>query len=144
MTIVLGTMAGLIFLLYSYYFYKIIKEVPQAFELELVRSLANWIIVTGPPSRAYLWLMFYVSVLLEALYFYLTLTVISNPVIYMLTAMFIPLEVFHLTRLGLGLRRFFKGVSLLSQVFSWSMERISAVLFFTHALLVLASLLIFV
>ncbi len=143
MTIVLGTMAGLIFLLYSFYFYKIIKEVPQAFELELIRSLANWIIATGAPSKAYLWAMFYTSVLLEALYFYLTVTLILNPVIYMLTILFIPLEIFHLIRLGLGLRRFFNGVSLLGQVFSWAIERISAVMFFTHSMLVLVSLMFF-
>lgn len=144
MTIILGTMAGLIFLLYSFYFLKIIREVPRAFELELIRSLANWIIATGAPSKTYLWIMLLSSVGLESLYFYLTLTLIPNPVIYMLTLLFLPVEVFHLTLVGLGLRRFFNGNCLLSQVFSWPLERISAILFFTHSLLVMVSLAFFV
>lgn len=143
MTAILGTMAGTIFLLYSFYFYRIIREEPHAFELELLRSLANWIIATGARSKNYLWSMLVASALVEILYFYLTLVQVSNPIIHMLTIMIIPLEVFHLFRLGLSFHRFFSGKYLLSQVFSWPLERMSAGMFFTHSLLVVATLLFF-
>ena len=143
MTVILGTMAGMIFLLYSVYFYKIVKEEPYAFELELLKSLANWMIATGARSRGYLWIMLWASVLVEAFYFYLTLTQIPNPVITILTFMFIPIEVFHLSRMGLAFHRFFQGQYLLRQVFSWPLERFSASLFFTPSLLVAVTLLFF-
>ncbi|MEQ8200076.1 MAG: hypothetical protein ABRQ24_01505 [Syntrophomonadaceae bacterium] len=143
MTAILGIMAGLIFLLYSAYFYKIIKEEPHGFELELLRSLANWMITTGARSRIYLWAMLWASVLAEAFYFYLTLVQVSNLVITTLTVMFIPVEIFHLSWLGVAFRRFFRGQYLLRQVFSWPLERLSAGLFFTHSLLVVITLLFF-
>ena len=143
MAFILGVMAGSIFLLYSVYFYKIIKEEPYAFELELLKSLANWMIAIGARSRIYLWIMLWASVLLEAFYFYLTLTQINNPVIAMLTFMFIPVEIFHLSRMGVAFHRFFQGQYLLRQVFSWPLERFSAGLFFTHSLLVVTTLLFF-
>jgi len=143
MTAMLGSMAGLIFLLYAFYFYRIIREEPHRFELELLRSLASWMMAVGVRSKSYLWSMLAVSVLVEILYFYLTLVLVPNPIITMFTVMFIPLEIFHLLRLGLSFQRFFGGHYLLSQVFSWPLERLSAGLFFTHSLLVLATLLFF-
>lgn len=143
MTAMLGSVAGLIFLLYAFYFYRIIREEPHRFELELLRSLASWMMEVGVRSKSYLWSMLAVSVLVEILYFYLTLVLVPNPIITMFTVMFIPLEIFHLLRLGLSFQRFFAGHYLLSQVFSWPLERLSAGLFFTHSLLVLATLLFF-
>lgn len=143
MKIILGSMAGLILVLYSAYFYRIIKGEPRTFELELLRSLADWMISSGVRSRPFLWVMLWASVLIEAFYFYLTLVQVNNPVIIVLTAMFIPVEVFHLSRVGVAFHRFFQGQYLLRQVFSWPLERLSAGLFFTHSLLVVTTLLFF-
>lgn len=143
MAAILGIMAGTIFLLYSVYFYKIIKEEPHSFELELLRSLANWMISAGARSKTYLWMILALSILLEIAYFYLTLAHIPNPVITLFTYIIILLELFHLSRMGVAFHRFFKGQYLLRQVFSWPLERFSAGLFFTHSLLVVVTLLFF-
>jgi len=143
MSVVLGIMAATIFLLYLAYFIKIIKGNPQNLELELLRSLADWIISKGSPSKIYIWRVFFASLGGEALYFYLTLVLIQNPVMRILTLVFIPLEVYHITRIAVSLNRFFSGKYLLSQIFNWRIERASAAIFFTHSLLVLAILFFF-
>ncbi|MDD4170714.1 MAG: hypothetical protein PHQ94_00595 [Syntrophomonas sp.] len=143
MGIILGIMASLIFLLYSIYFVKIIKGEPQDLELEVIRSMADWIIVKGAATKTYLWAMFGGSLLAEAIYFYLVLVLIPNPTLRIMTAIFIPVEIFHLTRLALNLNWFFRGKYLLSQVFNWRLERFSALLFFTHSFLVLVIIFFF-
>jgi len=140
MSVVLGIMAATIFLLYLVYFIKIIKGNPQALELEVLRSLADWIISKGSPSKSYIWGVFFASLVVEALYFYLTVVLIQNPVMMSLTLIFIPQEIYHMSRVAVSLNRFFSGRYLLSQIFNWRMERASAVIFFTHSFLVLAIL----
>lgn len=138
MRVSLWVMAGCIFLFYSVYFVRIIKGEPEVLELHIHASLAEWIIHTKAPAQLYMWAMFALSVLLEALYFYLTLVYIKNPVMRIFTGLFILFEINHLLGLWYNLRRFFRGQYLLSQIFHWGRERSSAVLFFTHAFLVLA------
>lgn len=133
----LGFIAVLIFLLYSVYFFKVISGNPQGFELEILRSLANWIIVKGASSKTNIWAIFFGSLLGELLYFYLTLVSIQNPVMRILTVILIFIEIVHLIRLAVNLHRFFNGKCLLSQIFNWRVERASAVIFFTHSFLVL-------
>ena len=137
MQVMLGIMAVIIFLLYSIYFIKIIKGSHQGFELEILRSLADWIIVKGASTKTYIWAMFGGSLLGELLYFYLTLVCIQNPVIIILTAIIILIEIYHFILIAVGLKRFFTGKYLLSQIFNWRVERASAILLFTHSLLVL-------
>lgn len=140
MVIMLGIMAGLIFLLYSVYFIHIIKGDAEHLERQMLKSLADWIIRKKAATRAYIWAMFAGSVLVEAVYFYLTLVWIQNPVMLSLTGLFILFEIYHLLGLGFNLAGFFRGQRLLSQIFNWGLERSSAILFFTHAFLVLAIL----
>jgi len=136
----LGIMAGVIFLLYAVYFVSIIRGNPEHLEMEMMRSLADWIIRTKSSAQAYMWGMYAGSVLVEGLYFYLTIVYVPNPVMRILTGLFILFEINHLLALGYNLRRFFSGQNLLSQIFHWGRERSRAVLFFTHAFLVLAIL----
>jgi hypothetical protein len=143
MDIILGVIAGIIFLLYSVYFIKIIKGNPQDLELEMLRSLADWIISKGASSKYYIWIMFYISLVLEAVYFYLTLVLIQNPVINISTILIIAFEVFHLALISISLKRFFNGIYLLSQIFKWRVERASATLLFTHSFLILITLIVF-
>ena len=137
MGVMLVIIAGLIFLLYSTYFAKIIKGDPQGFEVEMLKALAEWIISKGAVSKGHIWAMFYLSLLGELIYFCLTLVLISNPVMIYLTVLFIVIESYHLSRIVVSLNRFFTGKALLSQIFNWRVERASAILFFTHSLLVL-------
>jgi len=140
MLVSLGIMAGIIFLLYSVYFVSIIRGNPEHLEMEMMRSLADWIIRTKGSAQAYMWGMYAGSVLVEGCYLYLAIVYVANPAMRFLTGLFILFEINHLLSLGYNLRRFFSGKYLLSQIFHWGRERFSAVLFFTHAFLVLAIL----
>lgn len=143
MQVMLGIIAFLIFLLYSIYFFNIMKGNTRGFELEILRSLADWIIVRGASTKQHLWVMFWLSLLGEILYIYLVWLYIPNPVMRTLTAILIFLEICHYIRIVIGLNRFFSGKYLLSQIFNWRMERASATLLFTHSFLVLMVLAFF-
>ncbi len=139
----LGIIACLIFLLYSIYFIRIIKGTTRGFELEILRSLADWIIVKGASTRWHIWVMFWTSLLGEIIYIYLSLIYIPNPVMRVLTALLILMEIYHFIRIAIGLKRFFSGKYLLSQIFEWRLERASAIVVFTHSFLVLMVLAFF-
>lgn len=137
MKLSLGIMATTIWLLYSFYFWKIIKGNPQVFELELLHSLADWIISKGVKSRTMLWIVLGLSIWVEIIYFYLTLRTVTNPFLINLTFVVILFEVYHIVLISYNLQRFFSGRYPLGQIFNWRIERTSAGLFFTHTLLVL-------
>lgn len=137
MTMALGLLAGSLFLLYSIYFIRIIKGKPQSFELELLRSLAGWMVKSGLRSKGQLWFMYFLSLLIELTYFILVFLLVSNPFMQYFSALMAGFEAWHLLWLGLSLRQFFAGLTRISQMFNWRMERISAILFFTHTMLVL-------
>lgn len=137
MTMALGVLTGSLFLLYSIYFIRIIKGKPQSFEMELLQSLARWMVHRGPSSKGQLWLMYLMSLFIELLYFILVLLIISNPFMQFFTALLAGLESYHLLWMALSLRHFFAGRTRISQIFNWRLERISATLLFTHTLLVL-------
>jgi len=139
----LGLLAGSLFLLYSIYFMRIIRGKPQSFEMELLKSLAGWMVQRGPGSKGQLWLMYVMSLIIEVIYFVLVLLIIKNPFMQYFTILLAGLESYHLFWLAMSLRRFFAGITRISQIFNWRLERISATLFFTHALLVLISLIFF-
>ena len=143
MGVILVILAGLICLLYTSYFVRIIKGEPQGFEVEMIKALAEWIITKGAASKSYIWAMFFLSLLGELIYFWLTITLIRNPVMISLTVLFIAIESYHLSRIAITLNRFFTGKALLSQIFNWQVERASAILFFTHSLLVMSILIFF-
>ncbi len=143
MSTILVILAGLICLLYTGYFVKIIKGDPQGFERAMIKSLADWIITKGTVSKVYIWAMLFWSMVIVFLYFGLTLRLINNPFMRYLTSIFIAIESFHLSRIAITLGRFFAGKALLGQIFNWRVERASALLFFTHSVLVLAMLIFF-
>jgi hypothetical protein len=136
----LGIIAIIIWLIYLIYFVQIIKGSPQAFELELLRSLADWIISQGANSKKLLWIVLGASIGIEILYFCLTLRIVSNPFLINLTFLIILFEIYHLFLIIVNLQRFFSGRFLLGQIFDWRVERSSACLFFTHTLLVIVVL----
>ena len=79
MQLVLGIIATILFLLYSIYFIRIIKGNPKGFEMEILRSFADWIVSRGAVSRNRVWMVYWASLGLEIFYFYLVLTIIKNP-----------------------------------------------------------------
>jgi len=142
MTMALGIFAGLLLLLYSIYFIRIIKGKPQAFEIELLKSLAYWMVQKGRASKVQLWLMYLLSLIIELSYFILVFSLIANPFMQIFTAMLAGVESYHLLLVGISFKRFFASKTMITQLFNWRMERMSAVLFFTHSLLVLITLFI--
>lgn len=135
--------AGVLLLLYSIYFFKIIKGDPQEFEFELMKSLAEWMINRGPASRWQLWMLYFLSILLEAVYFSLIFLLMGNMFIRVFSIFFASFEVFHLFLVGANLNRFFRGKIPLKHIFSWPVERSSAVLFFTNTMLILVNMFFF-
>lgn len=143
LTVALGLVAGTILCLYSFYFVRIIKGNPEEFELELLQALANWMMQKGTSSRGQLWLMLLLSFLLELLYFLLVFSVVKNLFLLIFTGIFILVESYHLITFGSSLGKFFRGDIKLKYLFNWRLERLSALLFFTHSLLVLVNIIVY-
>lgn len=143
MAIILGTLAAAIFILYSLYFVRILKGTYQAFEQELLAALADLMISVGAAARRQSWYLIIAAVLLEIFYFVLTFLVIDNLLLLAFTGAMVLLETLHIFSMINNFAKFFKGTIVLKQLFEWRVERISAVVFFTHSFLVLACLLFF-
>ncbi|NLJ72795.1 MAG: hypothetical protein GX333_07255 [Syntrophomonadaceae bacterium] len=143
MTILLGVLAGIIFLSYSFYFYKIMLGKPEDFELELLKSLADWMVGRGTKSRSDLWTLYFVAIILEIFYFILVFTIIKHPVLLGVTGFFVGIEVIHMAFVARSFSRFFSGKIVLKELFNWKMERISGLAFFTHSFLLLVCLIFF-
>ncbi|MEN6349940.1 MAG: hypothetical protein ABFD08_11155, partial [Syntrophomonas sp.] len=140
MEVSLGVFAGVIFMLYSIYFSKIITGKPEQFELEMLKSLANWMIERGSASRLQIWLMLLSSFILEIAYFLLVIYLIENQALLLFTFAFAGIEIVHIITLFISFYRFFAGKLILKNIFRWRLERVSAFLFFTHSFLVIMAL----
>ena len=143
MTVALGLTAAVLFLLYSWYFVRIIKGNPQSFELELMKALAQWMVQKGPASKGQIWLMYWSSCWIEILYLGLAFLTLSNPFMQYFTVMVAAMEGYHLFWLALSCKRFFAGQTLISQLFNWRLERMSAISLFSYSLLLLITLIVF-
>lgn len=75
------------------------------------------------------------AVLVDVCYFMLCNIFFINTVFLSITAFLVGLEIYRLFFLGLRMREFFKSKISLLQMLDLRMERISSVMFFTHALL---------
>lgn len=140
---ILGIFAGVLFLIYAVYFFQIVKGKPEEFELELMKALAAWMVSRGERAKGQMWLMVMVSALLELTYFILVFNIINNDFMILFTSFFVGFEMLHLFIVSFGLSRFFKGQLKLKDIFKWKAERFSAILFYTHSMLVIATLLFF-
>jgi len=110
--------------------------------LELLKSFAAWMISRGAGVRMQIWLLIAVSIMLAITYFLLVIITIRNPVMLVFSGFFAGFEFIHLILVSQTFSRFFQGKLLLKDVFNWKIERISALLFFTHSFLVIFSLVI--
>ena len=143
MTLTLGLTAAVLFLLYSWYFVPIIKGNSQTFELELLKALAQWMVQKGPASKVQMWLMYWFSLMIEVLYLGLAFLTISNSFMQYFTVMVAAMEGYHLLWLAFSCKRFFAGQTLISQLFNWRLERMSAISLFSYSLLLLITLIVF-
>lgn len=139
-TVTLGIFAAIIFLIYSFYFVRIIKGNPRDFEIDMLEALAEWMVKRGTSTQPQIWILIVLSAVVEVFYFLLVFSVLNNPVIVILTAFFAGLEAMHLLLAANSFNKFFKDKILLKDIFNWRLERISAMFFFTHSFLVLLSL----
>ena len=129
-----------VFLHYIQFILYVSSKVPPAFEAELLRAFAAWAITRGTAIRGQIRWMIILSIALEVIYFWMVFTVIANPAMLIFTSFLIGVEVIHFGIVTHSFRKFFQGKIMIKQIFNWRMERTSAVLFFTHCLLVLFSL----
>lgn len=133
----------MIFFLYSLYFVRILKGTHLAFEQEMLAALADWMISVGAGARRQWWYLITAAVLVEIIYFVLTFLLIDNLLLLAFTGALVLLETLHIFSTINNFAKFFKGAIVLKQLFEWRVERISAVVFFTHSFLVMACLLFF-
>ena len=140
MALILGILAGCILAIYSPYFVRIITGSPRAFEEELLKAIAAWAITRGAAIRGQIRLLILASLLLEIIYFVMVFTAISNPAMLIFTGFLVGVEVIHFSIVMRTFYRFFRGEIMIKEIFNWRMERVSAVLFFTHCMLVIFSL----
>lgn len=140
MALILGIMAGCILAIYSFYFVRIITGSPRAFEEELLKAFAAWAITRGTAIRGQIRLLILASVLLEFVYFVMVFTVISNPAMLIFSGFLVGVEIIHFSLVIRNFYQFFHGEIMIKEIFNWRMERVSAVLFFTHCMLVIFSL----
>lgn len=137
MKILLGSLAAALLLGYGYYCWHILKARPQGLEQQMMGALAEWMRLRGPGSKTIIWLLFGLSLLLVITYLGLVYAVLANPVIWYITAALIGAEAFHYLATFTRFRRFFAGKTRIMQLFDWKLERLCALLYFGHALLVL-------
>jgi len=133
----LAVFAGILFIIYSFYFIKIIKGSPEEFESEMMQGLAAWIISRGAKAKGQLWGMLFISILAETAYFILAFLTLDNLFMILFTCFFAGYELLHLLLLTYNLAGFFAGRLKLKEIFRWKAERFSALLFFTHSMLVI-------
>lgn len=140
MKLLLGVFAVVMMAGYAFYCWKILKARPQSFEQMLMSGVAEWMTARGPASRTSLWMLYVVSALLVITYFVMVFTVFDNPALQYITAALVGVELYHLITTFRHFRRFFAGQSGIMRLLNWKLERLCALLYFAHALLVLISL----
>lgn len=138
-----GILASILILLYGIYFSLIIRGIPYRFEQELLVTLNNWLKEQEEKARFKLLILLLVSLVIEIGYFILAFLLLHNPFMIILTLILAGEELLHLMVLLKAIYRYCKGLIEPGLILNWTMERVSAVFFFTHALLALISLLFY-
>lgn len=136
----LAVFAGLLMVIYFIYFFNILKGAPQAFEMQMLKALAQWMITQGPSSRRLIWIYYLLAMIFEFIYFAMVFYLLSNPVIRMFSMFVVSFEILHVLLVGFNLSKFFGGQIPLKALLRWPVERASAMLFFTHTFLVLINI----
>ncbi len=139
----LAAFAGFLMLVYFVYFINVIKGAPQVFEMQLLKTLAQWMISRGPSSRRLIWFYYLLTLVMEFAYFAMVFYLLDNPVIRVFSMFMVSFEILHVLLVGYNLSRFFGGHIPLKNLLRWPVERASAMLFFTHTFLVLINIIFY-
>ncbi len=143
MLIALGIMAGMIFLIYGLYFSAILRGKPQAWEMEMQAAFVSWLHEAKGSARVRLVGMLAASLMLEAVYFILAFLVLQNPVMIILTLVLAGEELLHILVVLNSSYKYLRGRIGAERIMNWIIERVSAAFFFTHAFLVLVTILFY-
>lgn len=127
-------MAVLILLLYSPYFVYILAGKAKSFENLLTVEIL--LLKDRYASRPVNWLLLLIpALLIEAAYFVLAYFALRDTPLLWLTAAFALLELYHLIRYLWHFGGFAAGRLPVDRFVSWRLERISTLVFYTHAVL---------
>lgn len=143
MLIALGIMAAIIFIVYGIYFVAIIRGNPQAMEGEMGETFALWLQKGGGSGQLRLSTLLLGSLILEGAYFVLAFTLLHNPVMIILTLVLAVEELLHVGVVVNAVNKYWRRKIEAQKIFNWTIERVSAIFFFTHAFLVLVNILVF-
>ena len=143
MLIVLGIMAAIIFIVYGIYFAAILRGKPQAMEGEMGEAFALWLEKDGGSGRLRLSSLLLGSLILEGAYFVRAFSLLHNPVMIILTLVLAGEELLHVGVVVNAVNKYWRGEIEAQKIFNWTIERTSAIFFFTHAFLVLVNILVF-
>jgi len=133
----LTIMAVLITFTYAFYVRAILSGNADLTENSMSAALADWLVRSGKEARKKVWLYFWGSLFAEGWYLYTALMTIDNMAFDILTATALGVETYALSSLHQRLTWFFRGRIPLGNVLKWKTERISALVMFTHALMIL-------
>ena len=122
---------------YAFYVRAILRGNADLTEKSLMSMLADWFVENGAKSQRKIWIVYWVSLFLEAGYLYLALTTVENVAFRILTAGILGIEMYAMAKWYQRIWGFFHGKRTFGEIFVWKMERISAMALFTHAILVL-------
>ncbi len=139
--IALGIMAGVLFIIYGIYFVSILRGRPQAMEMEMLETFVSWLQEEQGSARLRLLIMLTASLILEAIYFVLAFLVLQNPIMIILTLILAGEELLHIGVVLKSSYKYLQGRIGADRILNWIIERLSATFFFTHAFLVLVSIL---
>ncbi len=143
LTIALGIMAGMIFFIYGVYFASILRGRPQVLEMEMLTAFVSWLQEEKGSARVRLAGMLVASLTLESVYFILAFLVLLNPVMIILTLILAGEELLHILVVLNSSYQYLRGRIGAERIMNWIIERVSAAFFFTHAFLVLVTILFY-
>ncbi len=143
MLIALGIMAGVIFLIYGIYFSLILRGKPQVLELDILEAFVFWLQEDKGSARIRLLAMLAASLILEVVYLVLAFLLLHNPVMTILTLILAGEELLHIVVFFNSSYKYLRGHIGAERIINWIIERVSAAFFFTHAFLVLVTILFY-
>lgn len=139
MTFLLNTLAFITALGESVYLHSILSGSTERTELELIQAFDHLSTneKKGNLNKIRVWIVFFISLLFQAIYLYIAYLSINNLLFDVFTSCTIGVETYCVLCNFRSISRYLSGNGTIQEVFSWKTERISCIVMFTHAILVL-------
>ncbi|KUG03249.1 hypothetical protein ASZ90_019348 [hydrocarbon metagenome] len=112
-------------------------------EIEILEAFILWLQKDKGSARIRLVSMLAASLALEVVYFILAFLLLQNPVMIILTLILAGEELLHIAVILNSSYKYLRGRIGPERIINWIIERVSAAFFFTHAFLVLVSILFY-